>query len=374
MVALDRPMLSVIVPAYNGCRVLPHTLEALLASDLPRECWELIVVDDASSDDTAGLAARYADTVVRLPGLPHGPSYARNRGVDVARGDVVIFIDADVVVHPDTLRRFAWVFASRPEIASVFGSYDDRPLGKGLVSQYRNLLHHYHHHENPGEAETFWAGCGGVRTAVFLQAGKFDEWHYRRPSIEDIELGHRICALGHRILLLPEIQCTHLKRWTLGNVLKTDLLDRGVPWMRLLLQEGKLGARKSLNLKTIEKVNTALVGLSLAIVAVAALLRDPRWLWGVPLCLAPVAITNLPLYRFYARRRGLLFALGVLPLHTMYYGLNGLSAALGWLLHHVVGEPGPGDSVEAFAEIGLKTWPPIPSKPQLGAWHPAPNP
>jgi glycosyltransferase involved in cell wall biosynthesis len=90
------PFLSVIVPAYNGTRVLPRALDALAASDLPRSCWELIVVDDASTDDTAILAARYADVVVRLPGRPHGPAYARNRGFEAARGPVAVFIDADV--------------------------------------------------------------------------------------------------------------------------------------------------------------------------------------------------------------------------------------------------------------------------------------
>jgi glycosyltransferase involved in cell wall biosynthesis len=165
------------VPAHNGTKVLPQSLAALAASDLPRACWELIVVDDASSDATAELAASYADLVVRLAGAPHGPAYARNRGAEVARGDVVAFIDADVVVHPDTLRRLAWQCANDPKLGAVFGSYDDRPPSRGLVSQYRNLLHHYHHQESPGEAETFWAGCGAVRATVFRDRHLRD-WPY----------------------------------------------------------------------------------------------------------------------------------------------------------------------------------------------------
>ena len=368
MVAPDRPLLSVIVPAHNGTKVLPQSLAALAASDLPRACWELIVVDDASSDSTAELAAAYADLVVRLAGAPHGPAYARNRGVEVARGDVVAFIDADVVVHPDTLRRFAWQFANDPELGAVFGSYDASPPSPGLVSQYRNLLHHYHHQENPGEAETFWAGCGAVRTTVFRDAGMFDEWHYRRPSIEDIELGHRIRRLDRRILLRPEIQCAHLKHWTLSNVLRTDLMDRGIPWMRLLLQEGKLGQRTSLNLKTIEKVKTALTGLAVALCLVALLTRQPRWLFGVLGCLALVVAMSVPVYRFYHRTRGLWFTLRIIPLHLCYYLLNGLAAGTGWFMHHLVGAPAPTPEVQAFAEVGLQTWPPLPRKAQGSAW------
>jgi hypothetical protein len=328
----------------------------------------LIVVNDGSTDSTAEVAAAHADLVIQLSGAPRGPAYARNRGAEMARGEVVVFVDADVVVHPDTLRRFAWEFVNDAELGAVFGSYDHSPPSPGLVSQYRNLLHHYHHQENPGEAETFWAGCGAIRRSVFQEAGMFDDWHYRRPSIEDIELGHRVRAVGGRIQLRPEIECTHLKHWTLGNMLRTDLFDRGIPWVRLLLQEGKLGQHKSLNLKTIEKVKTALTGLALCMVTAAIFTRHDAWLLGAVACLAAVLFTSMPVYRFYHRRRGMWFTLRVLPLHVTYYLLNGVAASTGWLLHHLVGAPAPTPEVQAFAEVGLQTWPPLPRKVQGGAW------
>ena len=152
--------LSVIVPVHQASSILADTLDALASSDFPRERWELIVVDDASTDDSSLIGARYADTIVRLPGRPKGPAYARNRGFEVARGEIVVFIDSDVRVHPDTLSGFAECFEREPEVAAVFGSYDDDPPAPGIVSQYRNLLHHYVHQQSAGDAETFWAGCG----------------------------------------------------------------------------------------------------------------------------------------------------------------------------------------------------------------------
>ena len=86
MVNALRPYLSVVVPAHNGKDVLPHSLGALLKSDMDRERWELVVVDDASRDETALVAARYADAVVRLPGQPRGPAYARYRGFEASSG------------------------------------------------------------------------------------------------------------------------------------------------------------------------------------------------------------------------------------------------------------------------------------------------
>jgi len=73
---VSEPMLSVVMPVRNGLKVLPQSLTALEESDLPRDLWELIVVDDASTDETPELAARWADVVVRLPDSPHGPGYA----------------------------------------------------------------------------------------------------------------------------------------------------------------------------------------------------------------------------------------------------------------------------------------------------------
>lgn len=363
-----RPYLSVIVPAYQGQHVLPRALAALHASTLPREAWELIVVDDASLDETAIVAAQYADTVVRLPGTPRGPAYARNRGFEVARGEIIVFVDADVCVHADVLERFAAIFTSQPDVGAVFGSYDSEPPAKGFVSQYRNLLHHYHHQRNPGDAQTFWAGCGAIRADVFAAAEMYDEWHFSRPQIEDIELGNRIHALGHRILLRPEIQCVHLKRWTLKGMLLTDLKDRGVPWARLLVAQGSTLKSRSLNLKTQEKVCMVLVWLMVLLLISAVAFRRLDLALAALLCLIPVLVMNRRLYAFFERMRGFGFALGVVPLHVLYYCMNGVAAGWGMFLHQLLGGPVPDPTVEAFAEIGFKTWPPVQTKRNSGWW------
>ena len=360
----DRPFLSVIVPAHQAAETLPRCLAALAESDLPRATWELIVVDDASTDDTAIIAAEHADTVVRLPRRPHGPAYARNRGFEVARGECVAFVDADVCVHPDTLSRFARVLMTEPEVSAVFGAYDDHPSERGIVSQYRNLLHHYVHSIGSGEAETFWAGCGAVRRSAFAEAGMYDEWRFARPQIEDIDLGYRMRALGHRIVLRPEIQGTHLKRWTFRGMVSTDLHARGVPWMRLLLQGGTVLRARTLNLRTVEKINTALVILATAFVIVAATLWDARWLAAAGFCIIPVAATNYDLLDFFAERRGVGFALAAFPLHLVYYLVSGTSAVLGWLLHELLGEAKPTPAVSAMSEVGARMWPPVPADPK----------
>jgi GT2 family glycosyltransferase len=368
-VSSARPFLSVIVPAFQGMGVLPQSLRALAASDLPREGWELIVVDDASTDDTAAVAAEYADVVIRLPDRPRGPAYARNRGFEVCRGEVAVFVDADVCVHPDTLRKFADLFAADPALGAAFGSYDSRPSAAGAVSQFRNLLHYYVHHLHPGEAETFWAGCGAVRAAAFAAVGMFDEWHYSRPQIEDIELGRRLRRHGHRIVLRPEIQGMHLKHWTLRNVLVTDLTARGIPWMWLMLGEGPSAGSRVLNVSAKEKACTALTGVILLTVPLAALLREPKVLLVAAAALGVIVALSRGLYRFFLRHGGIGFALMTLVLHLLYYLVSGISVCFGWLAHMLLGEPPVAPEVAAQAEVRTRTWPPAPTPPLAGTWQ-----
>lgn len=366
--------LSVIMPAYRAERVLPRALEALERSDLDRSEWEIVVSVDGDSmgfddDRTADIALQSADVVVRLPGRPRGPAYARNRAAEVARGDILVFVDSDVCVHEDTLRRFLTLFDEAPEIDAVFGSYDDRPEAPTVVSQYRNLLHHFVHQQGGGDAETFWAGCGAIRAEVFHGVGMYDEWHFSRPQIEDIELGRRIRRAGHRIVLDPAIQACHLKRWTLSDVVQTDLKHRGVPWTRLILHEGSSDAGNTLNVSPINRLCVALTWLAFGALPAAFVFRS--W-W--PVLVAAVAISivialNGRFLNTVRRAAGWRAALGSVPLHVMFYFSNGLSAMSGALAYSIVGAPLPPADVAAFDEVGVETWPPLPSRPKESVWY-----
>lgn len=324
--------LSVIVPVRNGAEVLGRSLAALGASDLARSAWELIVVDDGSTDGTDGVAGEHADRVVRLDCGPRGPAYARNRGAEAARGEHLAFVDADVCVHAHTLRGLVERLDADAGLGAVFGAYDTEPPARGLVSQYRNLVHHWVHARHAGEAHTFWAGCGAVRAEAFGEVGGFDAARYPRPQIEDIELGHRLCEAGWRIVLDPSLQGTHLKRWTLRGGLVTDVRDRGVPWARLLLDGGGGGVRGSaLNLHPVEKLATAFVGLGLAAAALAVVRADGGWLVAAAILLVLALLPSLPLFRWLARVRGPAFAMCAVPLRLLYYVANGVSVIVaGW--------------------------------------------
>ena len=339
------PFLSVIVPAHQGAGFLPETLGALAASDLPRDRWELIVVDDASTDATGTIAADWADRVVTLAAPAHGPGFARNRGVEASRGEWVAFIDADVRVHPDTLRKMTEAIARTPGLDAVFGAYDESPPYPGFLSQYRNLLHRYVHLAGAGEVDTFWGGCGAVRASAFAAVGGFDEARYPRPQIEDIELGYRLRDRGFRAFICPEIQGAHLKRWRFWGALRTDLLDRALPWVRLLLERDRIARPAGLNLRAGEPIKIALVCAALVLLVIAALWPRQDLLLGAVVALSAVVVSNLGMFRWFARLRGVLFALAVIPFNLLYYALSGVAVLAGLGLHLIRGRRLPNSTV-----------------------------
>ncbi|MCA0374544.1 MAG: glycosyltransferase [Gemmatimonadetes bacterium] len=339
------PRLTVIIPARNCPGMLRASIAGVFASTLPREAYELIVVDDASTDgETQAVARAQADRVVlvREPSGPTatrgplGPGGARNLGAQVAQAPLLLFVDSDVVVAPSTLAGFVDAFEAHPDAAAIFGAYDTAPAAPGLVSQYRNLLHHYVHATNPGDATTFWAGCGGVRREAFLAAGGFDAVRYPRPQIEDIELGQRLRARGHRVLLLPHLQGKHLKKWSFMNMVRTDLRERAIPWMSLVLDAGDTMQDGPLNLQIGEKVRAVLSALCVGFVLLAAVLWDARWLLAALACFAVVLWGNAPLLRWYATQRGVIFAAAVAPLRLVYYLVSVSGAAWAILTHRPV--------------------------------------
>jgi GT2 family glycosyltransferase len=300
------------MPVHDGSAFLGESLAALLAQ-VDKGLLEVLVVDDASGDGSAELAADLGARVLRAP-VRGGPGLARNLGAEAARGDVLFFVDADVVVHGDAARRVAETLAD-PDVAAVFGSYDDRPRDTGFASRYMNLRHHLVHQQGAGEAETFWAGCGAVRRQVFLAVGGFDAARYPEPSIEDIELGGRLRGAGHRIRLHAGLQGTHLKRWTLRGVIHTDIFRRAIPWARLLLADSR--AVRVLNTSRRERARAGLAWLILAAAGLSAGNVLPLW---APLGLLGVAaLLNRPLLSLFARRGGWLFAVAGLLQHQLYY-------------------------------------------------------
>ena len=379
------PAVSVVVPVRDDADRLRRCLAALRAGDFGD--FDLTVVDDGSRNDASAAVARDAGATVIRNDRSVGPAAARNAGARAASGVIVFFVDADCLARPDAVRRVAADLAPGGPYDAVFGSYGPDPEHPALVSRWKNLAHRHTHQVAGREASTFWSGCGAVRRDAFLAFGGFDET-YGRPCIEDIELGMRMKAAGRRILLDRELQVDHLKRWRLGNLVKTDVFDRGLPWTKLLKAAARDGGPAvEMNVGVRQKVAAVCATASVGVLLVGGFWRP--WLWALPpamlgftllldaasgrgvswrwltplvlavyagvvagllgyapawggaaLALAAVAVgLTFGLYRAMAARAGVGFALaGVVP-HFAYFGCALAGFALGTVAHLLAPRP-----------------------------------
>jgi glycosyltransferase involved in cell wall biosynthesis len=322
---------TVIVPAYNPGVDLEHCLEALSRSTY--KDFNVLVVDDGSTEVIKPVVDSFGYAYLRIDG-PGGPARARNRGVDQTNSEFVIFIDADVTIHTDTIEQIMRNFVEDKVLDAVIGTYDNEPANPAFISQYRNLFHHYTHHQSVGQITTFWSGCGAMKREVFIKYGGFDEKRYRRPAIEDIELGTWVAADGGKIILDERIQCKHLKRWSFSNVVKTDIFQRGIPWIDLMLRSGK--AVKTLNVAVSQRLSVGLV-----FITCISLILAIWWQWaliGTITAVIVVILINIKLYRFLASHRGIWFAIKSLLLHWLYFSCCGISVIIGTLRFYLSGQ------------------------------------
>jgi glycosyltransferase involved in cell wall biosynthesis len=330
---------SVIVPVHNGAATLGRCLRALVAA-CSSGLDEILIVDDRSTDGSVAIAESLGIAVLPNP-RGRGPAAARNAGAQCARGDVLFFIDSDVIVKETTVAQVRAFFDAHQGAAAVFGSYDEEPTAANFLSQYKNLFHHFTHQTANPDSCSFWAGCGAIRREAFEAVGGFDELTYSRPSIEDIELGSRLSVAQYRVQVDRSLLVTHQKRWTALSLMKAEIRDRAYPWSALLVAGDAIP--NDLNVRWSARISAVLVGV-LAI-ALPFLGLGHRRFYDVPvfdvaltaatLALVHVIALNRAFYLFLFRARGGLFTLRAFPLHLLYYLYSGVVYAVCWIAAQV---------------------------------------
>lgn len=211
---------SVVIPARDAARTIVSCLTAVRAG------WrdvEIIVVDDGSTDATAAVAGAYATRVIRLDETA-GASRARNIGAAAASGEVVVFVDADVIAPPDVWPTLQAHFSAADGPDAVQGIYAATCPHPNAASQYKNLYYHYswtRRIKNPwlASAASFFLA---IRASFFRRLGGFDE-QIRTPTVEDADLGYRIVRHGGRVLLDPRVEVVHDRRYGFCQLLRYDL-------------------------------------------------------------------------------------------------------------------------------------------------------
>jgi GT2 family glycosyltransferase len=226
-----RPRISVVIPTRNGARTLSRCLQSLRESTCPPD--EIIVVDDASTDNTAQIAEQFGCRVIRQP-ENIGAARAKNRGAAVARGDVLFFTDDDIVVARDAIANLAERFADT-RIAGLVGLLDSKIPFEDFASNFKNLWMRFTYERIPCERiGLFYTSIAAMRREVFARLGGFDENYFGASIAEDTEFGQRAWGAGHEIVLDSRVTAVHHKFYTVREVLRTDYLRaRALMLMRL---------------------------------------------------------------------------------------------------------------------------------------------
>lgn len=318
--------ISVIIPVHRGGSHFQSCLESIQTQSTSPKEW--IVVIDGSSENTADLfiANKSGARVLTLP-QQKGPGHARNIGATVASGDLLLFIDADVSIPPNLIQEIQDFHSQNPGVDAFFGAYDRSPSASNLVSQFRNLIHHYVHCTSSSTASTFWTGCGIVRRSVFLKMGGFCE---TLSGVEDVEFGYRLKEAGYTLRLCKHLQVKHHKSWNIVSMIKTDLFVRAIPWTRLLLHKPER-FNNDLNLSYSHRLSVCisfLLPLSL-IVSV----RYPFSLFATFFLLCFFLSLNRSLYFFFLETKNALFVLQAVFLHGIFYFTGGMGFLIGTAQH-----------------------------------------
>ena len=360
--ACASPRLSVVVPVYHDVETLPACLGSLAASDLDRSSWELIVVSHTSAGDASVASAQFADTIIRLPDRNWGAGYARNRGAEVARGEYILFVSSDVLVERQALRRVVEIFDRDQDVSALCGVYIDHSVDSGLISHYRNLLRVFEFERGLGSSDSFTPGLAAIRRATFVDSGMFDEWRVGVRRIESAEFGRRILAVGGRIVVHADVKGVHVRDWSFVEAVVESVRDHGIPWQSDVRATDDVVSPALRFARRLDRTNTVLVWAAVAASIIAYYHVVSRGWWIVLGLLFVVGSLSLPLCIFLVRHRSFVFALLALPLHLLDLVVGGLGVAYSWIVRHTVGEPKPSPTIEAFVEVGLKTWPPVPSR------------
>lgn len=320
-----RPRVSVVIPAYNAESTLAECLHRIISSTY--EGLEVVLIDDGSTDHTRAIAARFPVRIESTGGRV-GPAAARNLGARVAEGDILFFIDTDVMLRPDTIDRLVGRFA-QGDVDAVCGVQSAEMRHRDLPSLYKNLWIRWTYLRSTGDVPLFYTTAAAIRRSSFRRAGGFDPG-YTTPSIEDTAFGQKLARLGIRVRVQADLEVEHVKRYTIGSLLRTDL-RRAIALVRLKLRHrGELGENNS-SVPTGYIASIPLAGLGTASLLVGAALGRPMPLAAGAAMAAVVILLNREFLRTIRVHGGYRLALASVALLWLELLVAGVGAGFGLL-------------------------------------------
>lgn len=270
-----QPHISVIIPVRNGAATIGNCLRSIKRSYF--KDFEVIVVDDHSTDATPDIARQHQCRLVAAE-EGSGANAARNLGASLAKGEIFVFIDSDVVINRETLLGIAERLEEEG-VDAVVGIYTAKHRHETLVSQYKNLWVRYSYIKSPPAIDWLFGAISGIRRKAFENLGGFDSSLLAQHGNDDIEAGKRLAKQKVNIVLDMDIEVEHLKHYTLRSFLRNEF-NRSAGFAELAMNLGE--TKKSLkggfvNVYPLFVISTALSIPLVAIVVGVTLGVLPSW-------------------------------------------------------------------------------------------------
>ena len=322
---------SVIVPAYNSEKTLPDCLQAVRQSGYSD--YELVVVDDGSTDGTERIAKQFADRVIR-----HEKNIsrieARNSGIKAALGDILIFIDSDVVIQPQSLEIIVDFFENHPAINVVTGLLSKTHPNDDFFSQYKNLYMNYIFSRLPDRVSFLFGSVFAARREVIENMVKgFDKG-------EDTAMGQELVRRGESIAFIRKLEVIHLKKYSFLSWLKNDF-EIPFNWIRIFLfYDGwkQLGKKKvGFAHSPKEQLMSVILAPVIVVLAASSFLLPASGFFALSLAFLWLLL-NSSFISFLFREKGLLFGMTSIAVTfidhlVMFAGIisGTLQSAVRWL-------------------------------------------
>jgi glycosyltransferase involved in cell wall biosynthesis len=219
--------ISVIIPIRDGNDTLGRCLSSLKASTLPPS--EVIVVDDYSKEDCSEIVKSFGFRSIRME-EPREAEYARNKGAELASGDILVFTDCDMEIFPDALEKIHHHF-SKNHFAAISGVCSPEPHDRRLASRYKHLWMYYSYINSPRDFDFWISSIGAVKRDIFFGVKGFGTDFQTKYGGGDLEFGRRIKLTGKKICLDTKIQGKHLKEYSPLSLLRNDY-SRSKGWFK----------------------------------------------------------------------------------------------------------------------------------------------
>ena len=299
-------MFSIITPAYNNPAQLAKLLDSIRPEVERDLTLEVIVVDDGSTGDSVkDTTAGYAFARYTRMGTNSGPAAARNEGARLAKNDILLFLDSDVIVNSDTISKIRDAFRKDISITALCGEYDIEPANPSFAARFKALMARSWIPKED-RITVFVARIGAIRKSVFETMGGFDAG-IKTASIEEWEFGRRLINNGYTIRYDPAIAARHHFP-DFGKQLKL-FFHRTFMWFYVFKRYGGFDNTCTTPGLAITQVFGSLTALFLLLSIV-----NMYFLYPAAGLLTLFMIGSRRFFRLTLEREGLIFTLGSIPL------------------------------------------------------------